>query len=68
MASQDENQVANEIGSVAYDYIVYSLSVGLCYGRLDSTCYYSPEHISLGFSVSLFYASLHVLRLILSPQ
>ena len=64
MASQDENQVANDIGSVAYNNIVSSLSAGLCYGELDSTWHYSPEHISLGFSVSLFYASLHVLRLV----
>ena len=68
MASQDENQVANEIGSLAYYYIVYILSAGLCYGKLDSTWYYSLEHISLGFSVSLFYASLYVLRLVLSPE
>ena len=40
MASQDENQVANEIGSLAYYYIVNSLSVGLCYGVLDSTWHY----------------------------
>ena len=37
MASQDENQVANHIGSVAYYYIVQTLSAGLCYGQLDST-------------------------------
>ena len=69
MASQDdsENLVANAIGSMAYSYIVNSLSVGLCYGRLNSTWYYSPEHISLGISICLFYASFHVLRLVLSP-
>ena len=32
MASQDENQLANLIGSLAYNYIVWSISVGLCYG------------------------------------
>ena len=67
MASQDENQVANLIGSNAYYIIVNAFSVGLCYSELDSTWYYSLEHISLGFSVSLFCASLHVLRLVLSP-
>ena len=33
--SQDENKVANHIGRLAYHYIVYSLSAGLHYGRLQ---------------------------------
>ena len=53
MVSQNQNQVANLIGSNAYYCIVQSLSFGLCYGELDSTWYYSLEHISLGFSASL---------------
>ena len=68
MSSQNENQVTNwQIGSVAYYHLVKSLSFGLCYGGLDSTWCYLAEHMSSGFSLSLFYASLHVLRLVQSP-
>ena len=62
MASQDVNQ-AKLIGSQAYIAIVCSLSIGLCYGMTLSQYGITYEHSSLGVTVSLFYASLHVLRL-----